>query len=116
MHDALTHDAPPLQSSLLFRANNPDGGRYQNCLRLDSKGLEDTECKKSSCSACAVPSFSTWTLRGICEEDEVRFASFFPPLKYSPMILYSSSLPSFISFLILSSSLLLLSEVSGCTL
>ncbi|MPC11863.1 Glycine receptor subunit alpha-4 [Portunus trituberculatus] len=58
-------------SEIFFRAHNPDGDKYQNCLRLHIKGLEDTSCEKHSCSACHTQSGTTWTLRGICEEEEV---------------------------------------------
>ncbi|XP_042235290.1 uncharacterized protein LOC121874999 [Homarus americanus] len=57
-------------SELLFRENNPDGDKYQNCIRLHVKGLEDTSCEKHSCSACHTPAGTTWTLRGICEEEK----------------------------------------------
>ncbi|XP_045131153.1 uncharacterized protein LOC123516112 [Portunus trituberculatus] len=57
-------------SEIFFRAHNPDGDKYQNCLRLHIKGLEDTSCEKHSCSACHTQSGTTWTLRGICEEEE----------------------------------------------
>ena len=59
------------QSALLFGKGQPDGGRYQNCLSLDPDGVTDTECKQGCCSACTVPAQGTWTLRGICEEEEV---------------------------------------------
>lgn len=36
------------------------------------KGLEDTSCEKHSCSACHTRVGVTWTLRGICEEEQVR--------------------------------------------
>ncbi|XP_071529468.1 uncharacterized protein [Panulirus ornatus] len=57
-------------SQLYFRENNPDGDKYQNCLRLHQKGLEDTSCDRHSCSACHTRAGTTWTLRGICEEEE----------------------------------------------
>ncbi|XP_076058520.1 uncharacterized protein LOC143035535 [Oratosquilla oratoria] len=58
------------KSAIFFRANNPDGDKYQNCLRLHAKGLEDTACPKHSCSACHTQAGTTWTLRGICEEEQ----------------------------------------------
>ncbi|KAK7084707.1 hypothetical protein SK128_015487 [Halocaridina rubra] len=56
--------------ALMFRKQNPDGGKFQNCLLVRPNGLYDTECKKSSCSACHTTAGNTWTLRGICEEEE----------------------------------------------
>ncbi|XP_047736394.1 glycine receptor subunit alpha-2 [Hyalella azteca] len=32
--------------------------------------MGDTECQKDSCSSCRVPAYETWTIRGICEEEE----------------------------------------------
>ncbi|KAK7084745.1 hypothetical protein SK128_000419 [Halocaridina rubra] len=59
-----------VRSEIYFRVNNPDGDKYQNCIRLHLKGLEDTECQKSSCSVCHAQAANTWTLRGICEDEE----------------------------------------------
>nr|XP_053628974.1 uncharacterized protein LOC128686190 [Cherax quadricarinatus] len=60
-------------SQLFFRINNPDGDKYQNCNRLRWEGLEDTSCDQHSCAACHIPADSTWTLRGICEDEERMF-------------------------------------------
>ncbi|XP_068250178.1 uncharacterized protein [Palaemon carinicauda] len=57
-------------SEIYFRQNNPDGDKYQNCIRMNEKGLEDTDCHVHSCSACHTTASTTWTLRGICEEEE----------------------------------------------
>lgn len=62
-----------MQSDMYFRENNPDGDKYQNCIRMHKKGLEDTSCGKHSCSACHTFAGATWTLRGICEEEQVLF-------------------------------------------
>lgn len=60
------------QSELAFRKHNPDGDKYQNCFLVREKGLLDTDCKKHSCTACHTTAGGTWTLRGTCEEEEVR--------------------------------------------
>ncbi|XP_066946325.1 glutamate-gated chloride channel alpha-like isoform X1 [Macrobrachium rosenbergii] len=57
-------------SEIFFRRNNPDGDKYQNCIRMNEKGLEDTDCQVRSCSACHTAAGTTWTLRGICEDEE----------------------------------------------
>ncbi|KAK4329195.1 hypothetical protein Pmani_000427 [Petrolisthes manimaculis] len=62
------------QVEVYFHELNPDGGQYQNCLllRYQGQGLLDTDCKKHCCTACHTTAGTTWTLRGTCEEEEVR--------------------------------------------